>query len=195
MASTQLLPPASEADSPVPVEIARSAPFINAARRVFSSYAFRTIFQGIITIWAVMTFTFVMIRQMPGNPFEVYVSQILMTENVSYEEAMARAAGLFDFDPDAPLLEQYIDYLGKIIRGDLGQSITSAGTPVAQQILRYLPWTLFSVGSGLLISFTLGILIGTAMAFWRGTVFDNVMTALSSILFSIPNYIVAARRG
>lgn len=191
MASTQFLPPTSEADSVIPVDIARSSTFIRFIGRIVNSYFARTLFQAIITLWAVMTLTFVMIRQMPGNPFDVYVSQILNTENISYEEALARAAGLFDFDPDAPLIEQYLEYIGNILQGDLGQSITSAGTPVTEQILRYLPWTLFSVGSGLLISFTLGVLIGTAMAFWRGTLFDNLMTGLSSLLFSIPNYIIA----
>lgn len=191
MASTQFLPPASEADSATPIEVARSSVYISAARRILGSYTFRTVLQGVITIWAVMTLTFVMIRQMPGNPFDVYISQIITTENISYEEALARAAGLFDFDPDAPLIEQYLDYLGDVLQGDLGESITSAGTPVMEQILRYLPWTLFCVGSGLLISFSLGVLMGTAMAFWRGTIFDNVLTAVSSILFSIPNYIIA----
>jgi peptide/nickel transport system permease protein len=165
--------------------------FFDIIRRAFRSYMARVIFQGIFTIWAVTTFTFILIRQMPGNPIEIRVSQLMQVQNLSYEEALAQAAGLYDFDPDAPLLEQYFDYLAKVLRGDLGRSITSAGTRVIDQIMRYLPWTIFSVGLGLLISFTLGTLIGMAMAYWRGSVFDNTMTVIASITFSIPNYIIA----
>lgn len=160
-------------------------------RRVLRSYAMRVTLQGLFTIWAVTTFTFILIRQMPGNPIQIRISQLMQINNLSYDEALAQAAGLFDFDPDAPVLEQYIDYVAKVLRGDLGQSITSAGTPVITQIMRYLPWTLFSVGLGLFISFTLGILAGMTMAYWRGGLFDNIMTVLASITFSIPNYIIA----
>src|SRR5690606_6026917 len=100
---------------------------------------------------------------------------------MSYEEARNIAATLFDYNPDQPVIEQYFDLIAKLLRGDLGQSITSAGTSVLDQILRFLPWTLFSIGTALITSFTLGIVLGTAMAYWRGSVFDNVMTAIASI--------------
>ncbi len=160
-------------------------------RRILRSYAFRVIAQGLFTIWAVTTFTFILIRQMPGNPIQIRISQIIQAQNVTYEEALAQAAGLFDFDPNAPLIVQYVDYLGKVLQGNLGESITSAGTPVLGQIMRFLPWTLFSIGLGLLFSFTIGVFVGIAMAYWRGSFFDNVMTIIASITFSIPNYLIA----
>ena len=160
-------------------------------RRIGASYTVRTLLQGVLTIWVVMTFTFVLIRQMPSNPVQIETERLIREENLTYEEAYNRAAALFDFDPNTPILEQYVAYLGKLIRLDLGRSITSAGTPVLDQILQYLPWTLFSVGFGLFISFTIGIFAGMAMAYWRGSAFDNVVTALASILFGIPNYITA----
>jgi len=98
---------------------------------------------------------------------------------------------MYNYDPDAPVLEQYLSYMGKLLQGDLGRSINAAGTPVVEQILRFLPWTLFSVGVALLLSFTVGILIGTAMAYWRGSLFDNVMTTLGSIIYGIPDYVIA----
>lgn len=157
---------------------------------VTSSYTFRVLLQGLITIFAATTFTFFLIRMLPGNPVEVKIDA-LMQQGFTLEEARNQAATLFDFDPDQPVIEQYIDYMGKLIRGDLGKSITSAGTSVTSQILRFLPWTLISIGTALLISFTLGILIGMAMAYWRGSIFDNIMTALASILSGIPDYVYA----
>jgi peptide/nickel transport system permease protein len=73
----------------------------------------------------------------------------------------------------------------------MGNSILSAGTTVTDQIRRYLPWTLFSVGIGLTISFALGISVGMAMAYWRGGLLDNVMTALASIMYGVPDFVIA----
>lgn len=159
-------------------------------KRITSTYSFRVIVQGVLTILATTTFTFFLIRLLPGNPINIEIDR-LMQQGLNYEDAYRQATGLFNFNPDQPLLEQYVDYIGKLLRGDLGQSITSAGTPVLDQILRFLPWTLVSVGSALLTSFTLGIIIGMAMAYWRGSIFDNAMTTVASILSGIPDYVYA----
>jgi len=163
----------------------------DAIKRVVGSYAFRVVVQGILTLWAVTTFTFVLIRQMPGNPIQIKIDQLMDQRQLSYDDALKSAAGLYDFDPDEPLVQQYVKYIGKLARGDLGKSILSAGTPVADQIRRYLPWTLFSVGSGLLISFTLGVLLGMSMAYWRGGLLDNTMTVVASIMYGVPDFVIA----
>ena len=160
-------------------------------KNALTSYTFRTVIQGLITVWAVITFTFFLIRLLPGNPIEIKIDQLMQQRSISYDEALNQAARLYNFDPDAPLGQQYVDFLGQLVRGDLGQSVTSAGTSVGAQILRYLPWTLFCVGSALLISFTLGIIIGLAMAYWRGGILDNVMTVFASIVYGIPDYVIA----
>lgn len=179
------------APSEAQAALARPVAWWHAIRRALTSYTAQTIIQGFFTVWAVMTFTFILIRQMPSNPVQIETERLIREEQLSYEEARSKAAALFEFDPDQPVIEQYLEYLARLIRLDLGKSITSTGTPVMDQILQYLPWTLFSVGLGLLISFTIGIFVGMAMAYWRGGAFDNIVTALASILFGIPNYIIA----
>ncbi len=160
-------------------------------KRVTSSYTFRVVVQGILTLWAVTTFTFFLIRKMPGNPIQIKIDQLMDQRQMSYDDALRSAAALYDFDPDAPLMEQYVDYMSKLVRGDMGNSILSAGTTVTAQIRRYLPWTLFSVGIGLTISFTLGVSLGMAMAYWRGGLLDNVMTAIASIMYGVPDFVIA----
>ncbi|MGB7338948.1 MAG: ABC transporter permease [Phototrophicaceae bacterium] len=154
------------------------------------SYFFSVIIQGILTAWAATTFTFFLVRLLPGDPVSIRVDQ-LMQQGYTAEEAANIAATLFRYDPNVPVLQQYVQYMSNLLQGDLGQSISSAGTEVTQIILRFLPWTLLSVGSALVISFTLGIMLGTAMAYWRGSVFDNVMTAIASVLSGIPDYVYA----
>jgi peptide/nickel transport system permease protein len=160
-------------------------------RRIGNNYWFRVVVSGLITIWAVSTFTFFLIRQMPGNPVDIRIEELMTRQGMTEEEARRAVATIFNFDPDRPILLQYGDFMGDLVRGDLGDSITRGGVSVSSIILRYLPWTLFCVGLSLIISFTLGILAGLAMGYWRGGWFDNLMTAFASIISGIPDYIIA----
>lgn len=157
--------------------------------RFYGNYYARTVLQSLLTIWAVITFTFFLIRLMPGNPVDIYIDYLINQQNMSYEEAYTRAASQFAFDPDASLLEQYVAYMGQLLRGDLGTSITSTGTRVIDQILRFLPWTLFCVGLGLLISFLLGMVLGMVSAYYRNSPLDTAISFGSSILSAVPEYI------
>ncbi|MCA9836648.1 MAG: ABC transporter permease [Trueperaceae bacterium] len=160
-------------------------------QKLVQNYTLRTFVQSLFTVWAVITFVFFLIRLMPGNPVEIYVNYLMNTENLTYQDAYNRAASQFKFDPDASVVQQYFVYLGQLLRGDMGESITSTGTKVSSQILRYLPWTVFCVGSALLISFLLGMLLGMLAAYFRNTWVDNVISFLASIVSAVPDYIWA----
>ncbi len=159
------------------------------ASNVYNNYTARVFLIAIITIWAVMTFTFALVRLMPGNPLDVLIEQILTAEGVSYQEAYERVAASFNIDSDATTLDQYFQWLGDLLRLDLGTSITSPGTKVIDEIARFLPWTVFAVGSGLLISFVLGIIAGMPMAYYRGSKLDHILSFFSSFSTGVPNYI------
>jgi len=153
------------------------------------NYTLRVLLQAVITIWAVMTFTFFLIRLMPGNPIDVLIEQILTQEGISYQEAYDRVAASFDIDPDASTFDQYLDWLTDLLRFDLGESITSPGTKVLDEIARFLPWTVFAVGTGLLISFVLGIVLGMTMAYYRNSPLDHALSLFASFMTGVPNYI------
>ena len=159
------------------------------AAKVYNNYIVRVLLQALVTIWAVTTFTFFLIRLMPGNPIDVLIEQILAQEGISYQEAYDRVAASFDFDPDASVFDQYIEWLGDLVRLDLGTSITSPGTKVIDEIARYLPWTIFAVGTGLLISFVLGIVLGMIMAYYRNSPIDHFLSLVASFATGVPNYI------
>lgn len=185
-------PAISTADSTAPGGKPASAPTLRMRlRRIWRSYLFRVVIQGLITIWAVTTLTFFMIRQMPGNPLATKIEEFMTRRGLPYEEAYRAAASLFSFDPDQPLMVQYADYLVKLAHGDLGMSITKTGTSVTTIILHYLPWTLFCIGLALLVSFTLGIVLGLAIGYWRGSWLDNLLTGFASVISGIPDYVIA----
>ncbi len=151
----------------------------------------RAIARAILTIYVVITLTFVIVRLMPGNPVDIRINQIIAEQGISYAEAADQASGLFNLDLNAPLHEQYADFLGRLIRGDLGSSFLSAGTPVVSIIAATLPWTLFAVGTGLLLSFMVGIGLGLLAAYRRDSRWSVVVPTVGSIVSSLPNYLVA----
>jgi peptide/nickel transport system permease protein len=163
----------------------------NILQRVLRNFLLRKIVQGILTALAVVSFTFVLIRLMPSNPVDVYIAELMGTRGMSYDEARNMAISLFAFNPDAPILEQYLSYVGNLLRGDLGNSIQSPGTKVIDILVAFLPWTLFCVGLALLNSFILGILLGMLMAYFRDTPLDYILSAVGSFLSSVPNYLIA----
>ena len=175
-----------QATGPAPRQ---DAPSLAIWRRLYGNYYVRTLLQSLVTIWAVITFTFFLVRLMPGNPVDVYIDYLINQQAMSYEEAYNRAASQFSFDPDANVFSQYLAYMGQLLQGDLGTSITSTGTQVIDQILRFLPWTLFCVGLGLLISFVLGMTLGMLSAYYRNSPLDTAVSFFSSILSAVPEYI------
>ncbi|RLG88396.1 MAG: ABC transporter permease [Thermoprotei archaeon] len=145
-----------------------------------------------ITVYFAMTFTFVVVKSMPGDPIEALTQAFIRQYYMRYEEARALAEAVAPFIPKGSLLEQYLDYISKFFRGDLGVSISvSTGTPVIEILADAIPWTVLVVASALIISFGLGILIGMVMAYRRGGKFDSFMMTFFSILRSVPEYVVA----
>lgn len=164
----------------------------NPLQRIISSYIVRIIFRRLFMVWAVMTLTFFIIRALPGNPIGIFVLRLTETTGMTDDEARQYASALLHIDLDAPLSKQYFDFLGNILRGDLGVSYTIAtGEPVMNLILANLPWTLFSVGVALIISFIIGIFLGMLAAYRRNTWSDHMITNLGAITDAIPNTLTA----
>ena len=129
-------------------------------------------------------------RLLPGNPIEIYVNQLVVTYGLPVHEAKDQAAALFAIDLEQPVILQYFSYLQNLARGNFGQSVLSPGTTVTEVILHFLPWTLFSVGLGLLISFTIGVLFGVIMAYRRDSYLDHGLTVISSVISSVPDFLI-----
>jgi peptide/nickel transport system permease protein len=182
--------------TPAEARLAVSAPPWSAgARSALGQFwgrpVVRALAKALLTIYVVMTLTFFLVRLMPGNPVEVYLNLLVTEQGIGYAEAVDIASALFAIDLDQPLHEQYFSFLGNLARGNLGASVLSQGAPVTALLLRFLPWTVFSVGTGLIISFTLGIGLGLLMAYRRNSALDHVLSSVGSIFSSIPNYLIA----
>lgn len=158
---------------------------------LIKSYVLRRIIKAVFTIFLITSLVFFIVRLMPGNPVDIYISQLIIEESMSYTQALDQAAALFQLDFSKPVLLQYFEYLGNLLQGNLGLSFRSKGTPAADIIFKYLPWTLFCVGSGLVFSFVIGLLLGMVAGFKRNSPLDIGISSLAALVGAIPNYLIA----
>jgi peptide/nickel transport system permease protein len=167
----------------------RQHTLLDGIQKIASNYLLRRLVKALFSIWLVTTITFFVIRAMPGNAVDILIQE-LTAQGVSPEDARNQAAALMDIDINQPLPLQYLNYLGNVLHGDLGNSYKSAGQPVSKLIAQVLPWTLFSVGLALLITFVLGIALGAIMAYKRDTWIDHLLSNIAATLDAVSPYLI-----
>ena len=141
----------------------------------------------LVALWASITLNFLIPRLVPGNPAQVLIARLQGRIDPRSERAMEIAFGI----SHASLWRQYIEYLGNLIHGNLGISVTYFPTPVAAVIGQDLPWTLVLVGSAVIISFVSGTLIGIIVAWRRGSRLDAMLPPVLTFLSAVPYFWLA----
>lgn len=154
-------------------------------------YLSQKLLKMVVTVLVVATIIFFLVRLMPSNPVQRYIEEQMTQYGLTYEDAQSRAAFLFSIDLNKPMFQQYLEYIGKVMRLDFGNSLLSPGVPVMEIIAARLPWTLFTVGTGLLLSFIFGVIIGAIMAFKRDKWYQPIVTGFASLLSAIPDFLIA----
>lgn len=145
----------------------------------------------LVMLWLVTTITFIVVRALPGNPVDLYI-QDLAASGLGPEEARSKASAVLRYDVQGSFTEQYFQYVGNVVRGDLGSSsILSPGSPVLPMILSRLPWTIFSVGLALTLSFLIGVRLGLMAAMRRHTWADHLISNTWAAIDSIPAVLLA----
>jgi len=136
------------------------------------------ILDGLLTAWVAVTFTFFALRIAAGDPLASLLSQGLITpEQV---DQIRIQLGL-----DQPLLNQYLQFLLSLLRGDLGKSLYTK-RPVSQILIEQLPSTIELALSALLIALLLGVFIGTIAAWKRGSLSGTLAESLSGLSTALP---------
>ncbi len=120
-----------------------------------------------------------MINLIPGDPATVILGP---EASEQAKEQMRERLGLND-----PIVVQYVDWLGNVLRGDLGESLRD-GTPVSQLILQRLPVTLELALGTFLVSLTIAVVAGILSASNRGTWVDYLSTGFALGGISIPHF-------
>lgn len=145
---------------------------------------------ALLTIIIAVIVMFLVIQNLPGDPVDMLAADLARRENIQYDIAYDRAKAILNYDPDVPIWKRFLDFVGELATGNLGDSITYK-KPVTSVIGDALPWTLLVVSLSLLISFLVGVLLGIFIAWKRSKILDSALIAYQSILGSIPNYVFA----
>jgi glutathione transport system permease protein len=147
-----------------------------------TAYIVRRSGLALITLLAVLTLVFVLVRIVPGDP-----AQVILGDQASREAILAMRVRL---GLDRPLLVQYFDFLGGALRGDWGVSMVS-GRPVIEEVMAVLPWTLELTLVSLLIGTGVGVPLGVLAAVHRNRLPDYGARIASLLGLSFPPFVSA----
>ncbi|HLT61086.1 MAG TPA: ABC transporter permease, partial [Microlunatus sp.] len=136
---------------------------------------------ALISLGMVVVLGFFSFRILPGSDPAINMTR---GRRVSAEEVerLRREFGL-----DQPLIIQFFDFVGDLLRGDLGWSYVY-NRPVGELVLDRLPATLLLTGTAAVVSILLGLWIGQRAAWRRGSLFDKSQTGLALIFWSVPTF-------
>ena len=147
-------------------------------------HVFRRIGIYLLAIWAALTINFFLPRLAPGNPAEVVYNRLSQRGPVS--PATLKALEIqFGVNTTDSLLAQYLSYLNNLLHGNLGISTNYYPTQVTQIIRQDIPWTLTLLTVSVVLSFTLGTLLGIVVAWKRGTALDTITSSVMTFVYSI----------
>lgn len=136
----------------------------------------------LVTLWVIVTINFALPRAMPGDPFVLLSTDEGEVMARFSEDQINRYKEYYGLDK--PLTEQYLSYLGDLVRGDLGYSIYYNDS-VSGIIARRFVWTFFIVVSAVGLSTAAGVFMGLISAWRRDNFFDKglffVLVAVSEM--------------
>lgn len=145
--------------------------------------------QSVVTLLAVITITFTMIRFIPGGPMDFIRAQ-LAAQGRNPSEIQELVEVYTAVNPDKPLYMQYLGYLNSLAHGDMGKSVFYA-KPVSDILVKALPWTVYLMATSLLLVYIIGLAFGAMMAYKEGSKFDTSLSVFSIVSSSAPYYVAA----
>ncbi|CAL9372936.1 Dipeptide transport system permease protein DppB [Streptomyces sp. enrichment culture] len=154
------------------------------------TYFARKIGFYLVALWAALTLNFFIPRMMPGNPVDTLMAKLQQRGGTVDPAARKAYELLLGADRSEPLFQQYASYLGNVFRGDFGVSVSAYPARVSEVIGQSLPWTIVLVGMATLISFVLGLLLGTVVGWRRGYWLDSVVP-VTTVLAAVPYFWLA----
>ena len=142
----------------------------------------------VATLWAAITINFLIPRLMPGNAAIAMLGRYRGRINPAALHALEIAFGI---NTHQGLVSAYFSYLGNIVRGRFGTSLTFFPDAVIHEVLQALPWTLGLVGLTTILAFVAGTLIGLISAWRRGGMLDGVLPPIFVITSAFPYFWLA----
>ncbi len=143
------------------------------------AYLMQRLFSACLVVVGVVSIVFLLIHLVPGDPVEIMLGE---SASATDRQALRTALGL-----DQPLQRQYLDYLGNLLRLDLGSSIHYR-QPVTDLLQARIPATALLAAVTLILTILLALPLGILAAVQRNTWWDTGAMSFSLLGVSIPNF-------
>ncbi len=145
------------------------------------TYLVRRLLLSLLTLWVIVTLTFVLMHAIPGDPFagEARISP----------QALANLRRFYGLDQ--PLPAQYVRYMANLIRLDLGRSLRSEVRDINQIVADGLPVSALLGAEALLLAVLGGVTLGVLAALGHNRFLDHLSIGLAIMGISVPSFILA----
>lgn len=147
-----------------------------------TGYLVRRVAQALAVVIGVVILTFVIVHLVPGSAARAALGVRATPVRIA---AFNAAYGL-----DKPLYEQFFDYAGQLLRGNLGTSFTTQ-EPVAWEIGQRLPGDVVFVGFSIVLALAIAIPTGVWQAVRRNQIGDHLLSGVSFTLYAMPDFFFA----
>ncbi|MFC3745231.1 ABC transporter permease [Paenibacillus sp. GCM10012306] len=138
---------------------------------------------SIVVLLCTVTLVFFLLHLLPGDPINIKIAG-----NPVSPEVVAKLK--HEFGLDQPLYKQYLQYMGKVFRGDFGKSLVD-NESVMTKLMAQFPATLWLTLLSMAISIVFGVLLGVVSAVYRHRSLDHLIRLLSIFGISMPTFWVA----
>jgi ABC-type dipeptide/oligopeptide/nickel transport system permease component len=150
-----------------------------------SAYVLRRLLGLLPVLVAAVLLTFAANQFVPGDPITIMLGD--QGGNLALERKLRAEYGL-----DRPVVVQFVDYVGKLARGDFGLSFRYPGVPVTQVIKDALWISPLLAAAALALAVPIGIGLGIVAALRRNTLADTGIILVLVAGLSVPNFAMAA---
>lgn len=141
----------------------------------------------VLVIWSAATITFFIPRISPRNPVRERFAELARTGGFSPQDLEKIIASYSErFGLDKPLFQQYVDYMGAIMRLDFGVSLYQYPRTTVELIMESLPWTIGLLLSTTILAFVLGNLLGAVAAWPRAPGWLRGLATPFVLLMGVP---------
>lgn len=148
------------------------------------TYLARRFVIAVVLLWVVASVVFFSVYLLPGDPAHLILGGMEANPTPEQLQAVREKLGL-----DRPIMVRYAEWLGSVVRGDLGRSLVTDRL-VAADLTTRLMRTLQLIVPAILTATAAGTVAGVFAARRRGTVLDPLVSATTLLGFSVPVFVI-----
>ncbi len=147
-------------------------------------YIISRLVQSVITLFFIALITFALMHKVPGGPWDALAGQRQLSQQFIQSQQ-----AYYGFDK--PLPQQFVQYMGNLLHGDLGLSFAQKGVTVSSLIAQKAKPSGLLGAMAFIMIFAVGIPVGVVTAIRRNSIWDYFGLAGSTVLAAVPNFVLA----